>query len=244
MSNIPTPHIAATKEQIANTVIMPGDPKRSRFIAMNLLEGAELINDIRGVQGYTGTYKGHKVTTMASGIGIPAMGLYSYELFHFYGVDNIIRVGTCGSINPSVKVRDVIIAETAYTNSIFYTQLGFAQDYIPKASPKLVEMAKEIALSRTPQAAGIHTGAVLTQELYYSAQEDIIESWAAKDVLAFEMEAACLYGQADYTGKNALALLSVSNDILTGTEMDPAERETTFIDMLTIALEMAVKLDQ
>lgn len=234
-----TPHNAAKLEDIAKTVLMPGDPKRSKYIAEHFLDNARLVNDIRGAQGYTGEYKGIPITTMSSGMGIPSMGLYCYELFKLYDVDNIIRVGTVGGISPDVSTRDVIIAETAFTNSNFYEQLNLKGEYIAHADAELLKMARDKAEEKKVR---FHSGAVLTMELYYSMQEDIVEYWQSRGALGFEMETACLYAHAEYLNKKALSILTVSNNILTGEELPPEERETKFSDMVQLALDVAIEL--
>lgn len=232
---IPTPHIAAGKEDIASTVIMPGDPMRSEWIAKTFLSDARLVNNIRGVRGYTGRWHGKDVTVMASGMGIPSISIYAYELFNFYDVKTIIRTGTAGSIRKNVKVGDCIIADIAYTNSSFLDQLSLPADYLPAADKELFDSAEAAAASLITDAQ-IHTGPVLTQEIYYSSETDIVEKWAACGVLAFEMEAAALYANAAAAHKKALAVFTVSNNILTGEEMDPSLREHSLADMVNIAL--------
>ncbi|MGI6072569.1 MAG: purine-nucleoside phosphorylase [Lachnospiraceae bacterium] len=239
---VPTPHIAAEKKDIAKVVIMPGDPLRSRWMATHFLENPRLVNDLRGVQGYTGKWNGKDVTVMASGMGIPSMGLYAYELFNFYGVDLIIRTGTAGSIRPDVNVMDVIIADTAPTNSSFLNQLSLPADYIPAADKGTLRKAVTIAenvIAKYKGKRNLHVGPVLTQEIYYSMEENIVENWAKKGILAFEMEAAALYANAAQAGKKALSLFTVSNNILDGSEMDPKLRETSLVDMTIIALRTA-----
>lgn len=238
---IPTPHIAAGKEDIAKTVIMPGDPLRSRWIAENFLDDARLVNNIRSVQGYTGTYKGMPVTVMSSGMGIPSISIYAYELFNFYDTETIIRTGTAGSIREDVNIGDLIIADIAYTNSGFLDQFDLPEDYIPAADEALVRCALEIA---GRSGATYHTGPVLTEEIYYSKEENIIEKWAAKGVLAFEMEAAALFANAAQAGKKAMAVFTVSNNILKGSEMDPADRERSLSDMVSLALETALEINK
>ncbi len=236
MNLTPTPHIACGKEDIAKTVLMPGDPKRSRFIAGTFLENARLVNDIRGVQGYTGFYKGKEVSVMSSGIGIPSIGIYAYELFNFYDIDRIIRIGTAGSIVPYLDMGDLLLAEIAYTNDNFLDQFPFPEDYIPTAAPALLDRAKKIA---DEKKIPYTVGKILTENLYYTYEETIIEDWAKKGVLAFEMETACLYALAKAAGKEALAVISISNNILFKTEMDPSKRETGLTNMIEVALELA-----
>lgn len=234
MNMPPTPHNAAKKEEIAKTVIMPGDPKRSKWIAETFLKDAKLVNDIRGIQGYTGSYNGKSVTVMASGMGISSIGIYAYELYNFYDTELIIRTGTAGSIRQDVKVNDIIIADGAFTDSGFLEKLGYEGGYIKNPSGNVLEQMKGFC-----EGHKVHTGAVLTEELYYG-QEDIVDFWKEKQVLAFEMETACLFAYAKQADKQAGAIFTVSNNILTGEEMDPRIREKALGEMVEIALECAV----
>lgn len=256
---IPTPHIAAQKEDIASAVIMPGDPLRSKWIAETFLENPRLVNNIRGIHGYTGKWNGKDVTVMASGMGIPSISIYAYELFNFYGVEKIIRTGTCGSIQKDVAVRDIVIADRALTDSDFMKHFKLPEGYEPAAAKDLTEAAVRIAREvlkedRTEEKTGdqiaglaenqcakLHIGPVLSMEIYYSQEDDLVEYWAGKGALAFEMEAAALYANAEQAGKKALSLFTVSNSILEGSEMDPKERETSFNDMINIALRVATE---
>lgn len=233
---VPTPHISAKKEDLAKVFLMPGDPLRSRYIASAYLEDARLVNDIRGVQGYTGLWKGRRISVMASGVGIPSISVYAYELFQFYDTDVIIRTGTAGSIRKDRKVGDILIADIAYTNSDFLKNFDLPEDYLPKPDPGLLSCALQAAEKRK---LPVSTGPVLTEEIYYSMEEGIIEKWARQGVEAFEMEAAALYANAAQAGKKALALFTISNQILTGEEMDPSLRERALDDMITIALDTA-----
>ena len=240
---VPTPHNEAKKEDIAKAVIMPGDPLRSKWIAQTFLDEPRLVNNIRGIQGYTGRWKGVPVTVMASGMGISSIGIYVYELFNFYDVQKIIRTGTAGAVQPQVKVGDIIIADKAYTDSTFPGKLGFTADHVLQPDPALCLRMKEIAeeLLRKKakgDAPALHTGAVLTEELYYG-QDDIVPEWQKKGVLAFEMEAAVLFAYAEKAGKQAGAVFTASNNILTGEEMDPQLRETALFNMTEVALDAA-----
>lgn len=238
LSRIPTPHINATRDQLADVVIMPGDPMRSKFIAEEFLSEARLVNNIRGIQGYTGLYHGKRVSVMASGIGIPSISVYAYELYNFYDIDAIIRVGTAGSIMKGINVGDVIIADTAFTDSAFYKHFKVPEDYVAQPDKELLKKAIDMANNRN---ATYHVGAVLTEEIYYAQEdEDIIGLWNAKGVMAFEMEAAALYANAYQADKKALALFTVSNDILTGEEMDYLKRQQSLVDMIEIGLQTAV----
>ncbi len=236
--NVPTPHNKATKEEMANVVIMPGDPMRSKYIAEEFLQDAKLVNNVRGIQGYTGYWNGRRVSVMASGVGIPSISVYAYELFNFYDTDVIIRVGTAGSIQENVKVGEVLLGETAYTNSNFLRNFSLPKDYIPKADSTLLKEAAEIAKEKKIE---YHVGSVLTEEIYYSMEEGIVEKWAGRGVDAFEMEAAALYANADQAEKKALALFTISNCILTGEEMDVDIRERALNEMIEIGLDTAWK---
>lgn len=243
---VPTAHNEAKKEDIAPAVIMPGDPLRSRWMAQTFLDGARLVNDIRGAQGYTGTWKGVPVTVMSGGMGISSMGIYTYELFNFYDVEKIIRTGTAGAVQPYIDVGDIIIADKAYTDSAFPSKLGFGQDYVPEPDTGLNSTIKKLAQAMVLKKAGngshigLHTGAVLTEELYYG-QDDIVCEWQALGVLAFEMEAAVLFAYARQAGKQAAAVFTVSNNILTGEEMDPLIRQQALFDMTEVALDAAAE---
>ena len=233
--SVPTPHITAKEGDFARTVLMPGDPLRSRFIAETYLDNPVLVNNTRGVQGYTGTYKGNRVSVMASGMGIPSIGIYSYELFNFYGVENIIRVGTAGGIADTVHIRDVVFGMSAYTNSNFGRQYGFDGNVAPCCSFKLLDAAV-----RAARGMGIepNVGAIYSSDIFYD------ESGSAKvmkklGVLATEMEAAGLYLNAARLGKNALAICTISDHLFTGESLSAEERQTTFTQMMEIALEIA-----
>jgi purine-nucleoside phosphorylase len=235
MSPIPTPHITAKIGDFAHTVLMPGDPLRSRFIAQNYLNNAVLINDVRGVQGYTGDYKGKKVSVMASGMGMPSIGIYAYELYHFYHVENIIRIGSAGSIYPEVKVRDVVFGMSAYTNSSFGTQYGFSGNLAPCCSYTLLKKA-EAAADAIGQSVRI--GAIYSSDTFYDESAPLTKLLQL-GVLAVEMEAAALYLTAARAGKNALAILTISDNVMTGEGVSAQERQESFTKMMEIALETA-----
>jgi len=233
--SVPTPHITAKEGDFARTVLMPGDPLRSRFIAETYLDNPVLVNNTRGVQGYTGTYKGKRVSVMASGMGIPSIGIYSYELFNFYGVENIIRVGTAGGIADTVHIRDVVFGMSAYTNSNFGRQYGFDGNVAPCCSFKLLDAAVRAARNMGIEP---NVGAIYSSDIFYD------ESGSAKvmkklGVLATEMEAAGLYLNAARLGKNALAICTISDHLFTGESLSAEERQTTFTQMMEIALEIA-----
>ena len=241
MAAFPTQHINATPDDFAKTVLMPGDPLRSKFIAENFLENAKLVNNVRGVQGYTGTYNGTKVSVMASGMGIPSIGIYSYELFNFFGVENIIRIGSTGSINMDVKVRDIVFAMGASTNSNYGRQFELPGTFAPVADYTLlstaIEQAKEVG-------ARYHVGNILSSDTFYDAQADANDKWMKMGVLCIEMETAGLYMNAAYAGKRALGLFTVSDHILTHEALSAEERQNSFTQMMEIALKTAVKMDK
>ena len=237
----PTPHINATPEDFAKTVLMPGDPLRSKFIAENFLTDAKLVNNVRGVQGYTGTYEGTKVTVMASGMGMPSIGIYSYELFNFFGVENIIRVGSTGSLKMDVKVRDIVFAMGASTNSNYGRQFELPGTFAPIADYKLLKTAIEQA---DVVGADYHVGNVLSSDTFYDAQEDANDYWIKMGVLCIEMETAALYMNAAKAGKRALGLFTVSDHILTHEALDAEARQTSFTQMMEIALKTAKAMDE
>lgn len=240
----PTPHNSAMPGDFADTVLMPGDPLRSRWIASEFLTDAKLVNDVRGVAGYTGKYKGVPISVMASGMGIPSIMIYSHELFNFYGVSNIIRVGTAGSINPAVSIRDIVLAISASTDSAVISNLGLPGTYAPTASYELLSAAKEAVFTACGEAPiKVHIGPVLSSDMYYGVGGiEAMKKWADMGVLAVEMEAAGLYVTAARAKKRALAICTVSNDIMTGEETPSEERERGFSRMVEIALETALTM--
>ncbi|MCR5011245.1 MAG: purine-nucleoside phosphorylase [Lachnospiraceae bacterium] len=237
----PTPHIDATLEDFAKTVLMPGDPLRSKYIAETYIEDAKLINNVRGVQGYTGTYKGHRVSVMASGMGMPSIGIYSYELYNFFGVENIIRIGSAGAISNALKVRDIVFAMGASTNSNYARQFELPGVMAPIADYELLKTAVSEA-----DAAGAKymVGNVLSSDTFYDAQDDANDRWIKMGILCIEMETAALYFNAAKAGKKALGMFTISDHILTGEALNAMERQTTFDQMMKIALETAVKMDK
>ena len=234
-----TPHIKATSEDFAKTVLMPGDPLRSKFIAETFLENPKLINNVRGIQGYTGTYKGKPVTVMASGMGMPSIGIYSYELYNFFGVENIIRVGSAGGLADDVQLRDVIIGMGACTNSAYQDQYKLNGNYAPIASYELLSRAVEEA-----KALGVRyqVGNILSSDIFYHADPEFNQGWYKMGVLGVEMEAAALYMNAAAAGKRALAICTVSDHILRGEALDADARQNTFTDMMKIALNVAASM--
>ena len=233
----PTPHINATPNDIAKTVLMPGDPLRAKFVAENFLENAVLFNNVRGIQGYTGTYKGKKVSVMASGMGMPSIGIYSYELFSFFGVENIIRIGSAGSMSANVKLRDIVFGMGACTNSSYAVQYNLGGTFAPTADFSLlrrsVDIAEELGLS-------YHVGSLLSSDCFYNDDHTTTEKWQKMGVLAVEMEAAALYMNAARLGKRALAICTISDSLVTGEALDSDARQNTFSDMMKVALETAI----
>ena len=234
--SIPTPHISAKLGDFAKTVLMPGDPLRAEFIAKTYLENAVLVNNVRGVQGYTGYYKGKRVSVMASGMGQPSIGIYSYELFNFYGVENIIRVGSCGSFSPELHARDIIIAMGACTNGNYASQYNLPGTFCPIADFNLVKRAAEEC-----EKAGVNyrVGNILSSDMFYDDANSGMQ-WAKMGVLGVEMESAALYCNAARAGKNALCICTVSDSFVYPEENTTAEeRQTSFTKMMEIALALA-----
>ena len=236
---IRTPHIVAKKSDFAKTVLMPGDPKRSRFIAESFLENARLVNDVRGVQGYTGSYKGVPVSVMASGMGMPSIGIYSYELYTSFGVENIIRVGSAGGISPAVKIRDIIIGMGASTTTNFAVQYGLEGAFAPIADYTLLRCAVEEA---ERIGARYSVGNLLSTDIFYNADPKASEKWRGMGILGVEMEAAALYMNAARCGKRALAICTVSDHLITGEATTAAERQNSFTEMMELALKTVKKL--
>lgn len=232
---IPTPHINAKEGAFADTVLMPGDPLRSLYIKDHYLENAELVNNIRGVQGYTGYYQGKRVSVMASGMGCPSIGIYSYELFNFYNVKNIIRVGSAGALTEKLSLKDIVVGMSAYTNSGFVKSFGFDGNVAPCCSVDLLMKAIDSAgkLNLT-----IHCGPLFSSDAFYS-DTSYNKVLAGLGVLAVEMEAAALYMNAARAGKNAITICSISDNIITGEELPAEERQVGFHQMMELALSMA-----
>ena len=234
--SIPTPHITAKKEDFAKTVLMPGDPLRSKFIAENFLEDAVLVNNIRGVQGYTGYYKGKRVSVMASGMGMPSIGIYSYELFNFYDVSSIIRVGSCGSFSPDLNLCDIILAQGSCTDSNFAKQYNLPGTFAPIADFGLLSKA---AAECEKKGVNYRVGNILASDVFYNDSYSPMD-WAKMGVLGVEMESTALYCNAARAGKKALCICSVSDSFVRPElNMDADERRTAFTKMMEIALEIA-----
>ncbi len=231
-----TPHNSAEKGDFAKAVLMPGDPLRARFVAEEFLENAELVNDVRGIQGYTGLYGGKRISVMASGMGMPSMGIYSYELFKEYDVDCILRIGSAGSMSEKVRVRDLVLGMGACTDSNYAHQYGLPGTFAPIADFALLRAAAEEG-----EKLGVtcHVGNLLSSDLFYDDDPDFAAKWAKMGVLAVEMEAAALYMNAARTGKRALALCTVSDHLFSGEALSSEERQLGFRQMIRLALETA-----
>ena len=234
-----TPHIKATPDDFAKTVLMPGDPLRAKYIAENFLESAELVNNVRGINGYTGKYKGERVSVMASGMGIPSIGIYSYELYNFFGVESIIRVGSVGGISDGVKLRDIIFGLGASTTSNFAVQYGLEGSFAPICDYGLLKIAIQEAEKLGVRYA---VGNILSSDVFYNADPTASDKWREMGILGVEMEAAGLYMNAAKAGKRALAVCTVSDHLYTGESLSSDERQSSFSDMIEIALNTAIRL--
>ncbi len=231
-----TPHNAAQPGEIAKTVLMPGDPLRAKFIAEKYLENPVCINTVRNMLGYTGTYHGRPVSVMGSGMGIPSIGLYSYEFYHFYDVDTIIRIGSAGALSDDVKVRDVVIGMGACTNSNYAVQFNLPGTFAPIADFGLLRKAVEIAEKR---GSHVVVGNVLSSDIFYNDDAGTNDAWKKMGVCCVEMESAALYMNAARAGKKALGIFTISDHIYTGESLSAEERQNSFHEMMEIALELA-----
>lgn len=228
-----TPHISAKLGDFAETVLMPGDPLRAKYIADNFLTEVKQVNEVRNMLGFTGMYQGKPVSIMGSGMGVPSISIYSYELYKFFGVKNIIRVGSCGAIRPEIKLRDVIIAIGATTDSNVNKTRLKGYEFAATASYDLLESAVHAAREHK---ATVHVGNIFTADLFYGPDKEVMSLMAQYGVLAVEMEAAGLYGVAAECGTNALAICTVSDHILSGEQTTSEERQNSFNDMIEITL--------
>lgn len=233
-SKIPTPHINAPAGAFAETVLMPGDPLRSKFIAENYLGNPVLVNNVRGIQGYTGTYKGKKVSVMASGMGCPSIGIYSYELFNFYDVKNIIRIGSAGAVSSRLKLKDIVIGMSAYTDSGYVKSFGFDGNAAPCCSYELLKKAMDHAKDLP---CNVVCGPIYSSDAFYSDVSNL-DVLTRLGILAIEMEAAALYLNAARAGKNALAMCSISDSLVTGEELPAEERQNGFRNMMELGLSL------
>ena len=229
-------HIMAEEGAIAETVLLPGDPLRAKFIAENYLENAKCYNEVRGMYGYTGTYKGKRVSVQGTGMGLPSHSIYVNELIRFYGVKRLIRIGSAGSMNEDVNVRDIVLAQSASTNSGINRRRFHGMDYAPTANFDLLLEAYNIAKSK---GANVKVGNILSSDLFYDDTDVSINLWADYGCLAVEMESAELYTLAAKYGVEALSILTISDHIFKGEETTPEERQDSFTEMMEIALELA-----
>lgn len=231
-----TPHNAAKPGDIAKTVLMPGDPLRAKYIAETYLEDAVCFNTVRNMFGYTGTYHGKPVSVMGGGMGMPSIGIYSYELFHFYDVDQIIRIGSAGGISDKVHLRDLVIGMGASTNSNYASQYNLPGTFAPIADFSLLRRAVEAAEKKQVPVA---VGNILSSDIFYTEDKTANDQWKKMQILCVEMEAAALYMNAASAGKKALCMLTISDHLYTGEELSAQERQTSFHDMMEVALELA-----
>lgn len=240
MSVLPTPHIGAkSRDEIAKTVLMPGDPLRAKFIADNYLKDVTCFNTVRNMLGFTGYYNGTKVSVMGGGMGMPSVGIYSYELFNFYGVDNIIRIGTAGAISDLVDVRNVVVGVGACTNSNYALQYKLPGTFSPTADYSLLRLAEESIKEIGVKAV---FGNILSSDTFYDDNEESLKLWKKMGVLAVEMEAAALYMNASRAGKRALCILTISDCPFKGTSLSSDERQSGFSEMMKVALNMVEKI--
>ena len=231
-----TPHNAAQKGDIAKTVLMPGDPLRAKYIADHYLENVKCFNTVRNMFGYTGTYKGKEVSVMGGGMGMPSIGIYSYELFNFYDVDAVIRIGSAGGISDDVKLRDLVIGMGASTNSNFASQYNLPGTIAPIADYSLLRQAVEVAEEK---GINVAVGNVLSSDIFYNDDKTVNDRWKRMGILCVEMEAAALYLNAVRAGKKALCLLTISDHLYTGEELSAEDRQNSFHEMMEVALELA-----
>lgn len=233
-----TKHLSAEPGDFATTVLMPGDPLRAQYIAEQYLQDARRVNDVRNAWGYTGRYGGNEVSVMASGMGIPSASIYGTELIRDYGVQRIIRVGSCGTVHPDVKLRDIVIAMGACTDSSVNRMRFGGYDFAAIASFELLRNAVQVA---EDNGASFHVGNVFSGDLFYTPDTDMFDVMAKFNVLGVEMEAAGIYGLAAEFGADALAICTVSDNIRSGDALTSEERQTTFDEMIKVALETAVR---
>ncbi len=239
--SVPTPHNTAKKGEIAKTVLMPGDPLRSKFIAETFLTDPVLVNNVRGVQGYTGAWKGVPVTVMASGMGIPSIGIYSWELYTEYGVENIIRVGSAGALQDDIHAMDIVIAQGACTDSNFAHQFKLPGDFAPIADYELMKTAVDAAEKK---GVRVRVGNVMSADNFYSDGSDGPDPWRKMGVLAVEMECAGLYMNAARLGKRALGILTISDHLYLNENLPAEARQTSFTQMMEIALDTAAAMSE
>ena len=235
--NVPTPHNGAKLGDIEETVLLPGDPLRAKYIAETFLENPVQYNTVRGMLGYTGTYKGKRISVQGTGMGIPSIGIYSYELIHFYGVKNLIRIGSAGAINEDLKTRDIVVGIGSCTDSNYASQYNLPGTFAPTASYELVEKAVNTARNLN---IDVKVGNILSSDVFYGDEGlEGLRKWQKMGVLAVEMESAGLYMNAARAGVNALCILTISDCPFTGEVTTAEERQTSFTEMMKIALELA-----
>lgn len=242
----PTPHIKAVPDDFAKTVLMPGDPLRAKYVAETYLENPRLVNNVRGVNGYTGTYKGVPVSVMASGMGMPSIGIYSYELFNFFGVENIIRIGSAGGMSPTLKIKSIVAAQGACCDSNYAHTFNLPGTFAPISDFGLlsacVETGKEMGLDLT-------VGNIVSSDVFYNDDDyemgsglSTMDRWSKMGVLATEMESAALFMNAARAGKKALSVCTISDNLLTGEALSPEDRQTSLDEMITLVLNTVVKI--
>lgn len=234
-----TAHIKPEGKRIAETILLPGDPLRAKYIAENYLTDVVQFNSVRNMFGYTGKYKGKEVSVMGTGMGIPSMGIYSWELINVFGVKNLIRIGSCGALQDNLKLYDVIVGVGSATNSNYGSQFNLPGTYSATASWKLLKKADEVA---SKKGIEVHFGNILSNDVFYNADKDAIKKWRDAGILGVEMESTALYMNAAFAKVNALCILSVSDHVFTGEETTPEERQTAFTKMMDIALDIAVEI--
>ncbi|GMA38154.1 purine-nucleoside phosphorylase [Mobilicoccus caccae] len=238
MSAASTPHIQPNGAPIAESILLPGDPLRAKFIADTYLDDVVCFNEVRGMLGFTGTYRGEQVSVMGTGMGVPSISIYSYELIHTFGVKNLVRVGSCGAMQTSVDLYDVVIAQAASTDSNYLSQFGCPGTYAPIGSYRLLE--RTVAAARGADQR-FHVGNILSSDIFYNADDTAVDRWARMGILAVEMESAGLYANAAAAGVDALGIFTVSDNLIEGTHTTPEERQTAFTAMMEIALTAVTK---
>lgn len=236
MSNIPTAHNSAKQGDFAKTILMPGDPLRAKYIAETYLENPRQVTAVRNMFGYTGTYHGKEISVMGAGMGMPSIGIYSYELFNFYDVDNIIRIGSAGALQDHIKLMDVVVGMGACTDSNYAYQYGLPGTFAPIADYELMSRAIEAAKE---QGTNVVVGNVLSSDVFYNQYEKVNDLWRDMGVLAVEMEAAALYMNAAKAKKRALCMLTISDQLYTGESLSAEDRQLGFGKMMEVALELA-----
>ena len=230
-----TPHINPTAP-IAPTILLPGDPLRAKFIAETYLEDAQQFNAVRNMLGYTGTYRGTPVSVMGSGMGIPSISLYAHELIHEFGCTRLVRVGTCGALQSSVNLYDVVVAQAACSNSAFLDQYQIPGSYAPIGSFRLID---DVVRRAREEGVPFHVGNIMSSDVFYNANQTFNEAWARMGILAVEMETAGLYATAAHAGVEALGMFTVSDSLVTGEATDAQSRQTAFTTMMELALPLA-----